>query len=94
MGTYNLIKNTATMQYEYHIDGDVALVEYIKTPEGEVYLTHTEVPTNLQGRGIASELIREVLEDIKKEGLQVVPVCPFVSAYINRHPEWRQMVAE
>ncbi len=94
MGTYNLFKNTAALQYEYHIEGDIALVEYLLTPKGEVYLTHTEVPPGLQGRGIASQLIEEVLTDIERHGQRVIPVCPFVSTFINRHPEWRRIVGE
>ncbi len=92
METYILVNNKELLQYEYHIGDEVALMEYITTPKGEVYLTHTEVPPALQGRGIASRLIEDVLIDLDNRHLRVVPVCPFVIAYISRHPEWQWIV--
>lgn len=94
MNTHTLINNTAQLQYEYHIGDAVALAEYVRTPKGEIFLTHTEVPPSLQGQGIASALIGDVLADIDRQGLRVVPVCPFVSDYIRRHPEWQRIVTE
>lgn len=90
--TYELIDNTAQKQYEFHIDGLIARIEYIKSVNGEIYLTHTEVPKALEGRGIASNLIGQVLEDVEKQNLRLVPLCPFVAGYIQKHPEWKRLV--
>ncbi|MBT8186282.1 MAG: N-acetyltransferase, partial [Croceitalea sp.] len=56
------------------------------------FLTHTEVPIGLEGRGIGSELIRQVLEDIQLKNMILVPLCPFVAGYIKKHPEWKALV--
>ncbi|MBC8768435.1 N-acetyltransferase [Arenibacter sp. BSSL-BM3] len=88
---YKLIDNTEAKQYEYHIDGVIAKIEYIKAKD-KIYLTHTEVPKELEGKGVASSLVKQVLEDIETKGLTLVPMCPFVAAYIKRHPEWKKLV--
>jgi hypothetical protein len=53
---------------------------------------HTEVPKALEGRGIGSGLIRGVLDAARSEGLKVKPVCPFAKAYIERHPEYADLL--
>lgn len=88
---YDLIENTEAKQYEYHIDGVIAKIEYIKTKD-KIYLTHTEVPKKLEGKGVASSLVKQVLVDVEKKGWTLVPMCPFVAAYIKRHPEWKKLV--
>lgn len=86
-----LIDNTEGKQYEYHIDGVIAKIEYIKA-KNKIYLTHTEVPTALEGQGVASALVKDVLEDIERKGLTLVPMCPFVASYIKRYPDWKKLV--
>ena len=88
---YNLIDNAEAGQYEFHIDGLIAKIEY-KKKDDKIYLVHTEVPKELGGRGIASALAKQVLEDIEKNGFVLVPRCPFVVSYIKRHPEWGKLV--
>ena len=56
-------------------------------------LAHTEVPEAYTGRGIATHLVHEALEQIKAENGRIVPVCPFVKAYLQRHPEYQSLVA-
>lgn len=89
---YELIDNEETHRYEFHIDGHLAMIEYIKTPNGEIYFTHTEVPPSLGGKGIGSELVEKALKDIEQKDLRLVPLCPFVAGYIHKHPEWRRVV--
>ena len=86
-----LIDNTEAKQYEFHVDGHVPRIEYIKTKE-KIFLTHTEVPKALEGKGVGSALVKAVLKDIERQELTLVPLCPFVAAYIKRHPEWRKLV--
>lgn len=59
---------------------------------GEIYLTHTEVPPALEGKGIASQLVLKVLQDIEHKNLKLVPLCPFVAGYIQKHPEWKKLI--
>ena len=77
--------------YELTTNGLTARIEY-NLAQGNIYLTHTEVSKELEGRGLASRMVQFALEDIKKRGLTLVPLCPFVSAYIKKHPEWRALV--
>lgn len=88
---YQLIENEAAKQYEFHVDGFVPKIEYIKA-NGKIFLTHTEVPVELEGKGIGSALVKQVLTEIEKLDLILVPMCPFVASYIKRHPEWKKLV--
>jgi len=92
MESYELIDNIDEKQYEFHVGGYIAKIEYIKTNDREIYLTHTETPIPLEGQGIASQLVKKVLEDIQNKGLRLVPLCPFVTGYIRKNPEWRKLV--
>lgn len=83
--------NAAGMRYELDVEGDLAVVEYLRAGDTLV-LTHTGVPPRLEGRGIGSELVRSVLEDVRRQELRIVPQCPFVAAYIRRHPQWSCVV--
>jgi predicted GNAT family acetyltransferase len=92
MEEYILIDNTDDNQYEFHIEGYIPKIEYIKSVNGEIYLTHTEVPYELEGKGVASQLVQKALKDIKEKGLRLIPLCPFVVGYIRKHPEWKSIV--
>lgn len=92
MKDFELIDNEEKGQYEFHVEGYIAKIEYIKSINGEIFLTHTEVPIVLEGRGIGSQLVEKVLTDIEKKGLRLVPLCPFVAGYIQKYPEWRRIV--
>lgn len=89
-----MFENEDAARYEYRIEGTVCAIEYIRTAEGNLYLTHTEVPDELSGKGIGTDLVRSVLEDLEKKGVKIVPLCTFVAAYIERHPEWGRLVLE
>ncbi|NOY58279.1 MAG: N-acetyltransferase [Calditrichaeota bacterium] len=89
--SYNLIDNTEEKQYEFHIDTFVARIEYIKA-KNNIYLTHTDVPKELENKGIGSKLVNQVFRIIEQNNLTLIPLCPFVATYIKRHPEWRKLV--
>ncbi len=72
-------------------DGHVAVLEYQLFTD-KVVFTHTEVPRELEGSGVGGSLVRTGLEWARERGLRVVPVCPFVAAYIRRHPEFVDLV--
>lgn len=86
-----LTLNANKKRYEITIENQVAFVEFIEA-KGSIYLTHTEVPKALEGKGVGSYLVKLVLEKVKESGLRLVPLCPFVAMYLKRHPEWKELV--
>ncbi len=74
-------------KYFARIDGQEAHVLYEKAADGRLDFQHTFVPEELRGRGIAEDLVRQALEDARAQGLEVIPTCPFVHAFVKRHPE-------
>ena len=88
-----LIDITAENQYEIEVGCETALIEYI-IKDGKIYLTHTEVPTGLQGQGVGNVLVEKVLQRVKQDKHVLVPSCSFVARYIDRHPEWRSLLSE
>ncbi|HMI06429.1 MAG TPA: GNAT family N-acetyltransferase [Flavobacterium sp.] len=92
-GKPELINNEAQSQFEIHVDGQVAFIEYA-IEDRKIYLTHTEVPESLQGNGIGSALVRLVLQYIKKNHLVLFPLCSFVAHYVDNHTEWHSILSE
>jgi predicted GNAT family acetyltransferase len=72
-------------RFEAVIDGHIAFLQYVRRPNAFVFL-HTEVPESLRGRGIASQLAKVGLQSARAEGLPIVVQCPFVRAYLRKHP--------
>jgi predicted GNAT family acetyltransferase len=81
-------------RYELRDGGEVlGWVEYL--PAGRsVIIAHTEVLEGGEGRGLGSELVRGVLEDLRARGVTAIPTCPFTAAFIARHPEYADVVDE
>ncbi|SDW94388.1 GNAT family N-acetyltransferase [Aequorivita viscosa] len=84
----NRLKN----RFETEIDGYKAFVEYEVKPNVLV-LTHTEVDKRLAGKGVGSEMIEAVLLQMELRGLKAIPECPFIAKYIDKHPEWKSILA-
>jgi predicted GNAT family acetyltransferase len=85
-------QNDARNRYEFDVDGGEALAFY-RLADGVMTFTHTEVPAPLRGRGLGSQMMRAVLQDVRAQGLKVVPRCPFVADYIRRNPEFTDLLA-
>ncbi len=83
--------NAELKRYELPVDGDVAVVTYNLSPPN-LMITETLTPKRLEGRGIASRLAKHVLADAKARDLLILPVCPFFSAYLQKHPEHADVV--
>jgi uncharacterized protein len=83
--------NTAQNRFELDVDGEQAVAYYRRTP-GVITFTHTEVPQALSGRGIGSKLVRGALEAARAQGLKVESRCPFVSAFLGKHPEYNDLI--
>jgi predicted GNAT family acetyltransferase len=87
-----LRNNKEIRQFETSVEGHVAFIEYT-IMDNRIFLTHTEVPSELGGRGVGSLLVKESLEEIERLNLKVVPACSFVKGYIQKHPEYRRLLA-
>jgi uncharacterized protein len=73
------------------VDGKTAYITYREPNRGVLELDHTYVPREHRGGGIASQLTVHALEYARERGYRVVPSCPFVAAYIERHPQYREL---
>jgi predicted GNAT family acetyltransferase len=87
----NVRDNKAKSRFELDVDGEIAFANYRLAPKA-VIITHTETPRALRGRGVASELVQGALELIRADGLKVVAGCGFVVDYLNKHPEFSDVV--
>ncbi len=87
-----VIDNKDEQRYEVHDDGEVAVLTYERHGK-RIFFVHTGVPPALEGRGIAGLLARTALENARAEALEVVPLCPYVAAYIRRHREYLPLVS-
>lgn len=84
--------NEAEQRYELEVDGCTAIARYQRRGDILVF-THTEVPSEIGGRGIATRLVAGALEDVWRHGWKIRPACSFVASYVERHPETRELLA-
>ena len=85
--------NAERSRYELRIADRVAgWIDYVPK-DGVVALTHTEIQSDLRNRGLGERLVHDALDDLRRRKLGLKPVCPFVRAYVRRHPEVEDLVA-
>jgi uncharacterized protein len=86
--------NPARSRFEMHVGGERAgLVQY-NLHGDTLTLIHTEVNDKFQGMGLASKLARAVLDSARERGLAVLPYCPYITGWIRKHPDYRDLVPE
>jgi predicted GNAT family acetyltransferase len=78
-------------RYEAVVDGHLSICEY-EQADGKMIFTHTVVPPELRGRGIAERLVRAALADARAAGRKVVPACSYVAKFIERHKEYADLL--
>jgi predicted GNAT family acetyltransferase len=88
-----LVKNEEKNRFELSVDGFTSFIDYKERP-GVITLIHTESPEELAGRGVATALVEKTLAYLEENSYELVPLCPYVFAYIKRHPEWIKLVRE
>ena len=82
-------------RYRALLDGEeVAYCEVDPISTDRLLIKHTEVLPAFEGRGIGGALVRHLLEDARRGGRSVIPICPYAAAYIKRHPEYIEYVLE
>jgi uncharacterized protein len=88
-----LVDNSAKSRFEYVVEGHTAFIAYRRAP-GVIALTHAEVPTEIEGRGVGSQMARAVLDAIRDTGEKVIPQCSFVEAFFRRNPEYQDLLSK
>jgi uncharacterized protein len=85
--------NPDKRRYEARLDGELAGYLFYEARSDRLVLVHTEVADEFEGRGVGGLLVAGTLDDVRSRGLLVTPLCPFATAYIERHPEYADLVA-
>jgi len=86
-----VIKNDETKRFELTVDGHIAFIDF-KQEDQIIKLIHTEVPEELAGRGVAAALVEKTLVFLEDNDFSLYPYCPYVFAYIKKHPAWFRIV--
>lgn len=86
--------NKEKKRFELEREGKTSFVDYILNKQDVIFLTHTEVPKELEGQGIASELMEGVFQILSARELSLVPIYPFVKSWLSRNPEWKRLLHE
>jgi predicted GNAT family acetyltransferase len=86
-----LVDNTANHRFELAEPGGTAFVDYRRSGS-TLILVHAEVPASLRGGGFGARLVRETLELIRSRGETIVPACPYVRSFVDRHQEFADLV--
>jgi uncharacterized protein len=84
--------NAAKSRYEIRLDGDLAGFAEYERAEDAVVFTHTEVDPAFEGKGLGGSLARGALDDVRERGLSVVPLCPFIKKWIDKHPDYQGLL--
>lgn len=91
---HNVTDNAHLSRFELAVDGsEHPAVAYYRLDSDRITLTHTEVPAEFSGKGVGSRLAKGVFDLIRGSGRKVVPQCPFMHAWLERHPEYSDLVA-
>jgi predicted GNAT family acetyltransferase len=87
-----LTNNEAEHNFEMIVDGKRSFIDYMRKGD-KIYLIHTEVPQELEGKGVAPEMVEKALHYIEDQHLKLVPLCAYVQHYLKRNPDWNRIVA-
>jgi predicted GNAT family acetyltransferase len=87
-----IIDNKADHRFELEVEGHLA-TEHYKRDGNVITFEHTDVPKELGGKGVGSKLVQGALDQVRTAGLKVIPQCPFVKAWIEKHADYQDLVA-
>lgn len=91
LNSIEIHENEKRRRFEAEV-GEYTAVMYRYYSDDSLVITHTLVPDELSGQGLAGHMTRTVLDGARGRGLSVVPICPYVAAYIRRHPEYQDLL--
>ncbi|MCW2883504.1 MAG: uncharacterized protein QOG99_2388 [Frankiales bacterium] len=89
-----ITNNVAENRYEIDVDGSLGGFAEYRLRNERVIFTHTEIDPAYEGQGLGGRLARGALDDVRSAGRVAVPLCPFIKAYIDKHPEYQDLVAD
>lgn len=89
---HELKHNEAQSRYELHVDGRLASHADYRRHNDRVEFTHTQTTKAFEGQGIGSRVAAFALDDVRRCGLKADPRCPFIRNYIDKHPEYADLV--
>lgn len=92
MKSATLQSNPLQSRYELLAEGQVVGIAEYETKGNVLQLLHTEVLPGNEGKGYGSQLAKQVLDDIGRQGKQVRPLCEFMAAYLDKHPEYAALI--
>lgn len=84
--------NTNKNRFELVTDDKLSVIEYQPFDEKTIVITHTEVDPALEGKGVGSRLVKDMLDYVRQHNLQIIPLCPFVSTYLKRHRDYTDLI--
>ena len=90
--TVKVTHNAAQSRFEAEVDGRLSVADY-RLRGSVMVMTHTGVPFEQRGHGIAAALVEAALEHARARGLKVDPACSYVDQYMRRHPETHDLLA-
>ena len=92
MADVELRDNPSENRYEAYVDDTLAGFTAYQREDGRIWILHTEVDDAFEGRGVGSAMVRQMLDALRDDAaLKVSVTCPFVNAWIRRHPEYQEM---
>lgn len=87
--------NQEENRFELWVEGNLAKIDFKKGSKGQLYMIHTEVPEQLSNKGVGHKLVREALTWVENNGLKIVPLCPFVRAYVKENlSDYEEIIQE
>lgn len=90
----NKVELTENNRFELEVDGATAFIEFDKIEPNILDLLHTEVPQSLSGKGVGSKLVEGALQYCQDNELKIIPSCPFIKSYIDKHPLWNHLIVQ
>ena len=82
----------ALSRYEARVETELAGIAAYELTDGRITFTHTVVEDEFEGHGVGGQLARFALDDARSRGLKVRPLCPFIRGWIERHPDYADLV--